>query len=295
MGKPNIRPLAVQLPPLFTDEEVQFNQWLAGFIDGDGCFRVTKTYCRFQIEQATWNLHLLHLLKKLFSGKLDKCKRYRNTHCYAFSDREALMELTHMINGDVRATSRSSQVQNVCKLFNINYVPPREISLNNAYLCGLLDADGSVSCNFALHSVVIKASSKYVEDITFFSKILNGNIHRSKGVFVWSISAKEDVLFAQKYFEKNCKSNKLSRIKLIHHFYELRDRKAYKEDSKHHNKWLSFIEKWYSNGADLYRKGCTGRPFREEERKAQENRRPEEIEDGGPEKVEATTAKKNRK
>ena len=277
MGKPNIRPLAVQLPPLFTNEEVAFNQWLAGFIDGDGCFRVTKTYCRFQIEQATWNLHLLHLLKELFNGKLEKCKRYRNTHCYAFSDRKTLIKLAHMINGNVRCTSRSNQIQLVCQLFNIDYVLPREITLNDAYLCGLLDADGCITCNLKLRSMAIRVSSKYLEDVTFFPKILNGNIYKSKDVFVWSITAKKDVLFAQKYFEKNCKSNKLSRIKLIHEFYELRDSKAYQEGSEHHNKWLSFIEKWYSNGADIYRKGCTGRPFREEARKAQESREPEAV------------------
>jgi len=277
MGKPNIRPLTVQLPPLFTYEEVRFNQWLAGFIDGDGCFRVDNTYCRFQIEQATWNLHLLLLLLGLFNGKLDKCKRYRNTHCYAFSDRETLMRLVHMINGHVRCTSRNKQLQIVCKLFNIDYVPPGEISLDDAYLCGLLDADGCVTCNFKLHSIAIKVSSKYLEDVTFFPKILNGTINKSKGVFVWSISAKEDVLFAQKYLEKNCKSNKLSRIKLIHTFYELRDKKAYQEGSEHYNKWLSFIEEWYSNGADLYRRGCTGRPFTEEERKAQVNAEPKTV------------------
>jgi len=179
------------------------------------------------------------------------------------------MQLTHMINGNIRATSRSSQIQAVCNLFNINYVTPNEISLDNAYLCGLLDADGSVTCNFKLHSVAIKVSSKYNEDVAIFSKVLNGNILRSKNVFTWNISAEGDVLFAQKYFEKYCKSNKLSRIKLIPLFYELRRKKAYKQDSGCHNKWLSFIEEWYSNGADLYRKGCTGRPFRETERKAQ--------------------------
>jgi hypothetical protein len=188
MGKPHIRSVIPLVPRVYTEKEIHFNQWLASFIHGDGHFRVQNTYCRFQIEQATWNLHLLELLKKEFGGQIDKCKRYANTHLYGLSDKETLIELAHRVNGNV-------------------------------------------------------------------TKRATGDI------FDWQISAKTDVLFALKYFEKGLKSNKLIRCKLISSFYELRDRKAYSLNSEFHNDRLKLIEEWYNNGSDQFRKECTLTPF----------------------------------
>ena len=57
------------------------------------------------------------------------------------------------------------------------------------------------------------------------------------------------------------------RCKLIPSFYELRDKKAYKRDSAFYNNWLEFIEKWYDNGNDQFRKGCTSTPFVKKDKK----------------------------
>jgi hypothetical protein len=262
MGKPHIRPLHPLIAPTYTEDEVCFYQWLAGFIDGDGTFKVTNTYCRLQIEQATWNLHLLQLLERKFGGTIRKCKRYPNTHIYGLSDRSSLIEIAHGINGNIRATNRIVQFQNLCNVFHINCQSPSSMNLNNAYLCGFLDADGCVRCNIKLHNVRISATSKYYDDIKIFETMFKGNILKGKssGVFVWEISAKSDVLFAHKYFEANVKSNKLIRMKLIPLFYELKDKRAYNADSPDHSAWNEMLENWYDNGADLYRKDCAGRP-----------------------------------
>ena len=262
MTKLYIRPLHPLIAPTYTEDEVRFYQWLAGFIDGDGTFRVTNTYCRLQIEQATWNLHLLQLLERKFGGTIRKCKRYPNTHIYGLSDRNSLIEIAHGINGNIRATNRIVQFQNLCNVFHINYQSPSSMSLNNAYLCGFLDADGCVRCDIKLHNVRINATSKYYDDIKIFETMFGGSILKGKSsdVFIWGISAKSDILFAQKYFEGNTKSNKLIRMKLIPLFYELKDKRAYYADSPYHSAWNEMLENWYDNGADLYRKDCTGRP-----------------------------------
>ena len=263
MGKPHVRSVIPLIPRVYTEKEIHFNQWLAGFIDGDGHFRVQNTYCRFQIEQATWNLHLLELLKREFGGQIDKCKRYPNTHLYGLSDRETLIELAHRVNGNIRATTRNAQFQNMCEEFSIVYKSPCKLDFNNQYLAGLLDADGCITCNFKLHSLKIKLTSKYYTDIEVAAQMFNGNVaKRTTGnIFDWQISAKTDVLFAQKYFEKGLKSNKLIRCKLISSFYELREKKAYNLNSEFHNDWLKLIEGWYDNGNDQFRKECTLTPF----------------------------------
>ena len=273
MRKPHVRSVTPLVSRVYTEEEVHFNQWLAGFIDGDGHFRVQNTYCRFQVEQATWNLHLLELLKGKFGGKIDKCKRYQNTHLYALSDRETLIELAHRVNGNIRATTRNAQFQNMCEEFSIVYKSPCKLDFNNQYLAGLLDADGCITCNFKLNSLKIRLTSKYFTDIEMLTEMFKGNVLRRRttnDIFEWEISAKTDVLFAQKYFEKGVRSNKLVRCKLIPSFYELREKKAYKLDSEFHNDWQKFESDWFDNGADIYRRNCTGIPFTAKARNARD-------------------------
>ena len=55
-------------------------------------------------------------------------------------------------------------------------------------------------------------------------------------------------------------------MKLIPLFYELKDKQAYKTDSPDHVTWNEMLENWYDNGADLYRKDCTGRPHKSKAR-----------------------------
>jgi len=262
MGKPHIRPLHPLIAPTYTKEEVNFYQWLAGFVDGDGYFGIDRNYCRLTVEQATWNLHLLQLLEKKFGGTVRKCKRSPNTHIYRLSNRNSLIEIAHGINGNIRATNRIVQFQNLCDVFHINYQSPYDMDLNNSYLGGFFDADGCISYDFWNRGLKISASAKYCNDIKIFEFMFKGNTFAEKNgnAFEWKIGAKSDVLFAHKYLEANIKSNKLIRMKLIPLFYELKDKRAYNEDSPDHSAWNEMLENWYDNGADLYRKDCTGRP-----------------------------------
>lgn len=262
MTKLYIRPLHPLIAPTYTEDEVCFYQWLAGFIDGDGCFRVDGNYCRLQIAQATWNLHLLELLQEKFGGKISKCKTGPNTHNYYLPDKSSLAEIAHGINGNIRTTNRIVQFQNLCDVLNINYQPPYDMDLNNSYLGGFFDSDGCISYERGKRGLEISASSKYYDDIKVFEFMFKGNTLTKKNgnAFEWKIGAKSDVLFAHKYFEANVKSNKLIRMKLIPLFYELKDKRAYYADSPYHSAWNEMLENWYDNGADLYRKDCTGRP-----------------------------------
>ena len=49
-------------------------------------------------------------------------------------------------------------------------------------------------------------------------------------------------------------------------FYDLRDKQAYKIDSHYNGDWNNLIERWYDNGADIYRKDCKGVPYTEKAR-----------------------------
>ena len=262
MTKLYIRPLHPLIAPTYTKDEVCFYQWLAGFIDGDGCFRVDGNYCRLQIAQATWNLHLLELLQEKFGGKITKCKKGPNTHYYYLSDRNSLIEIAHGINGNIRATNRIVQFQNLCNVFHINYQSPCAMNMNNSYLGGFFDADGCIDYNSGKRALEVSACSKYCNDVKVFEFMFKGSTSEKKNgsAFNWKIGGRSEILFAHKYFEANVKSNKLIRMKLIPLFYELKDKRAYNEDSPDHSAWNEMLENWYDNGADIYRKDCAGRP-----------------------------------
>jgi hypothetical protein len=215
-----------------------------------------------QIAQATWNLHLLELLQEKFDGKITKCKKGPNTHYYYLSDRNSLIEIAHGINGNIRATSRIVQFQNLCNVFHINYQSPCAMNMNNSYLGGFFDADGCIDYNSGKRALEVSACSKYCNDVKVFEFMFKGSTLEKKNgsAFNWKISGRSDILFAHKYFEANVKSNKLIRMKLIPLFYELKDKRAYNADSPDHSAWNEMLENWYDNGADLYRKDCEGRP-----------------------------------
>jgi len=101
------------LPPIFNEDEIKFNSWLSGFIDGDGYFYVEKggttPYCTLQIKQANWNIHLLELLQKRFGGGIYRVKGTKNSYLYMLGQRDAMINLTHCVNGYIRGTSRTLQ------------------------------------------------------------------------------------------------------------------------------------------------------------------------------------------
>ena len=163
-----------------------------------------------------------------------------------------------------------TQVIRFCNLYNITYIEPNVLEPNDPYLAGMFDADGSVDLNASNteRRVGISMSSKYINDINVYKELYGGGIttRPTRNCSDWRITAQKDVMFAQESLVKNLKSNKLIRFKLIPLFYELKEVKAYQLNSPLYKNWEQFIEDWYNNGADIYRKDCTGRPYTQEAR-----------------------------
>jgi hypothetical protein len=284
-GQKFIRSLTPLNPPEFTKDDIHFNKWLAGFIDGDGYFYVSphdtlngNRKAALSIAQALWNNNILLLLKEKLGGNIYKAQG--STNAYYLCKREHMITLVHKVNGHIRATSRTVQFKALCEMLNIAYIRPIHLMANDPYLSGFFDADGSL--NFTSNGqkveggVRMEVTSKYQDDLEVFKKAYNGTIKigRTTNCYKWVISAKADILFANKCFLGNLKSNKQIRNNLVPLFYDLRDKQAYKIDSHYNGDWNSLIERWYDNGADFYRKGCKGVPYTEKarlERKMEES------------------------
>lgn len=271
MRKKAIRSLTPLIAPAFTEDETEFYKWLAGFIDGDGYFIISQEgYVRLKIPQASWNLHLLQLLKEKLTGSIYKLKG--NSYVYYLWARDKMIPVIHGLNGYIRGHSRTIQFKAMCEHYNIIYIKPKKLTPEDPYFAGMFDADGSaVLNNNVTPRLALNVASKYKVDLECFFETFGGNILSRKGedCHSWTIGSQDQILFAQKCFGKKLKSNKLLRFNLISLLYELRTARAYKSSSYLHDDWNLFIESWYDNGADIYRKECKGIPYT---KKAREKR-----------------------
>ena len=279
MGGPRfVRSLTPLIAPAFTEDEIQFNKWLAGFIDGDGYFYVSphetlsgNRKAFLAIPQALWNNEILLFLREKLGGSI--YFKHGNTNNYMLHDRKDLIKLVHRVNGYIRATARTVQFKALCELLNIKYISPITLMACDPYLAGLFDADGSLimSGSDGLKTRVrAEVSAKYEDDHLVYKDAYKGTINYYPTAYRWAVTATPDVLFVSKCFFGKLKSNKQIRNNLICLFFELKEKKAYKNNSPLKQNWDNLINAWYSNGADIYRRNCKGTPYT---KKAREERK----------------------
>ena len=271
MGKPYNRPLVPLIPPVFTKEEVLENEYIAGLSDSDGYIQVVGNRCHFEVAQASWNIHLLEFLQAKFGGRVWKKNRdvANNTHYFKVSTKEAMIKLAFMLNGNVRATSRNEQFQRLCTLLNIVYIPPVKLTEKSGWFAGMFDGDGSIAFRFdEKRYTQVKVCSKYPADVSFFLDSFGGRVVKHSGnASNWVISSKEEIVTFCDYLKSvPLRSNKKIRVDLVKDYYNLSKKRPLEKGSPYYQDWLDMEQKWYQNGADIYRKNCTGRPHKSKAR-----------------------------
>ena len=91
---------------LDNDKNKRFNQWLAGLIDGDGCFLLSKKgYASLEIVMETRDKHCLYLIKQKFGGSI-KLRSGINWLRYRLDNKKGLLDLINAVNGEIRNINR---------------------------------------------------------------------------------------------------------------------------------------------------------------------------------------------
>lgn len=139
----------------FMLKESWFKLWFIGFVEGEGSFIINKDgYLEFRITQSSPDAQILFMIKKkLGFGVVRVQDSIRNTHCYIVRDKNNLVKLISIFNGNIFLDTRKEQFKLWLNAFNLKYkenIPHIDSSfkpsLNDAWISGFTDAEGCFTC-----------------------------------------------------------------------------------------------------------------------------------------------------
>lgn len=139
-------------------EDRSFNEWLAGLIDAEGCFQLSKKgYASFEIVMEIRDKHCLYLIKQKFGGAV-KVRSGLNHLRYRLHHKSGLLLLINSVNGLIRNPVRMLQLGKICDKYELELIYPEPLTYNNGWLSGFFDSDGSVFMSILSGQLFITAS-----------------------------------------------------------------------------------------------------------------------------------------
>ena len=234
------------------DREERFYEWLAGFIDGDGCFLLSKKgYASLEIVTQLRDKKCLYLIKQKFGGSV-KLISGNNHLRYRLHHKNGLLNLIDKVNGLLQNPIRILQLGKICEKYNIKLKDPKPLTYFNGWLSGFFDTDGSIYLNDASGQIYITVCQKNRFILEALVELYGGTIYPmvKQEAFKWTCYKKKEVLsLVNNYFKINpCKSKKTLRINMVDKFYELRKLHAHKASANSvlGKAWKHYLIKWNS-------------------------------------------------
>jgi hypothetical protein len=158
-----------------------FFEWLAGLIDGDGSFLLSKKgYASLEITMDIRDEHALQIIKNVYGGSIKlrsnaKALRYRLHH------KSGLLLLINNVNGKIRNPNRLVQLNKICDKYDLNFIYPCKLTSNDGWFSGFFDADGTITINKTTTQLSISASQRTPEILEPLIELYGGNIYIDKG------------------------------------------------------------------------------------------------------------------
>jgi LAGLIDADG endonuclease len=197
-------------------ENQKFNQWLAGLIDGDGCFQLSKKgYASLEIVAHIRDKNTLYQIKQKFGGSI-KLRAGLNHLRYRMHHKQGMLNLIKAVNGEIRNPIRLLQLNKICEKYNISIIQPCNLTFENGWLSGFFDSDGSIYLNLLSSQMLFTASQKNKYLLDLLCELYGGSVYIEKTSFKWIVSKKSEILNLLEYFKIcPCKSAKLNRINAV--------------------------------------------------------------------------------
>lgn len=230
------------------DKSLSFNQWLAGLIDGDGYFILTKKgYSSCEITMNARDVKALNEIKQKYGGSIKPISN-ANAVRYKLRHKKGLISLINDVNGLIRNPTRLLQMNKLCVKYDIALIYSKPLTFNDGWLSGFIDSDGSIYYNEASGQISISLSQKNKYLLEPLISIYGGRVDILSPkieAFKYVIYRKAELFnLIENYFTNYpLKTTKMKRVNLIKDFYLLRiDRKSL--DIQKFNEWVKFKDKW---------------------------------------------------
>lgn len=231
------------------NKDLAFNQWLAGLIDGDGYFNLSKKgTARFQLTMDARDLSTLYEIKHKFGGRISSVSG-ANAFRYQLSHKKGLIYLINSINGEIRNPKRLLQINKLCIKYNIVLIMPKPLTYYNGWLSGFLDSDGSIYYSESSGQVFISIAQKNKYLLDPLIELYSGRVYifsPKTEAFRYQVYRKNDLfnLIDNYFIHYPLRTLKLNRLNLIKEFYDLRTYKNNLNDLKKLNDWIDYKDRW---------------------------------------------------
>lgn len=206
------------------DKHLSFNQWLAGLIDGDGYFLLTKKgFTCFEITMDIRDIKALYEIKLKYGGRIKPISN-ANAVRYKLRHKKGLVSLLSDINGLIRNPTRLLQMNKLCSKYNIKLNYPLPLTFNNAWLSGFIDSDGSVYYSEKSGQIFISLTQKNKYLLDPLIAIYGGRIDilspKIEG-FKYIIYRKTELfnLINNYFINYPLKTEKMKRVNIIKEFF----------------------------------------------------------------------------
>jgi hypothetical protein len=225
-----------------------FNEWLAGLIDGDGHFFLSKSgSARLYIVMDIRDKGALYDILHKFGGSIRPISGAKALR-YNLSNKKGLVKLIEAINGQIRNPVRLLQLNKLCNRYNIILKYPNPLTFNNGWFSGFLDSDGSIYFSESSGQMFLSATQKNIYLLQPLINIYGGRVDPSNArgeAFKYIIYRKKEIFnMLDNYFNKYpLKTLKANRLNLIKEFYVVKSYIGTKDVLKL-NEWVTFKDKW---------------------------------------------------
>jgi LAGLIDADG endonuclease/Proton-conducting membrane transporter len=231
----------------FKNNPDPFFEWLAGVIDGDGYFNLSKGgTARFNVTMDIRDKSALYEIKHKLGGSIYTIAN-ANGLKYQLSHKKGLIILINGVNGLIRNPIRMLQMNKLCLKYGIVLLYPKPLTFYNGWLSGFIDSDGSIYMSEESEQVFISATQKNKYLLEPLIHLYGGRVDIQGKVeaFKYIVYRKNELFnLIDNYFDKYpLRTKKSSRLKLIKQFYLVRISKNNKDIEKL-NKWVLFKDKW---------------------------------------------------
>lgn len=138
------------------NKKVDWNEWFAGIVDGDGCFYINKQkQISFEITTHTSDSRILYNIKNKLKGGSVKLRSGSNSVRFRVKQNSTIVDIVTRLNGKLKNSNRVKQFSQVCHLLKISPLStPKFITTQNGYLSGLIDSDGTVTISVSHSSQI---------------------------------------------------------------------------------------------------------------------------------------------